>query len=339
MKSREKRRQRIRRLSDQGFEALDSHDLGRAIKIGKRLRKKRYSAAFEILGLAYEKQGKRRKAISILEEGVEKAPVVWLLWELLGNYYSDSGKYKKALRAYQSALNCPSVDEAFVGYNIAIVLGRRNRPADALEYVNRVLTFEIDNVTLEISARATKVSLLSELARHEEANALADEILEQQANYQARAEDTNALSVVETQLAEVLWKGKNDKPAALKFLWRAISHDKSNEEAAHHIRHLRNEKSQESKLFYVLVEGVWHEPLDGLDNPGFYASYHVVADGESEAMKFLKKFEPPPVRRSLIMHECEQLNDWPDKPKGVYKTFPYGFFSQDEDENDANHDN
>lgn len=92
-----------------------------------------------------------------------------------------------------------------------------------------------------------------------------------------------------------------------------------------------------AKYFRILVEGTWHKSLDGLSNLGFFTSYHVVADDAAEAMKFLKRFEPPPVRRSLVMHECEQLDDWPDEPKGVYKTFAYQFFRRGED--DANHDN
>lgn len=204
----EKHRQRVQKLNDKGFECLNAHDFDKAIKIGKHLRKLHYSSAFEILGLAYAKQGKLQKAIAILEEGVEKAPAVWLLWQLLGNYYSDSGKHKKALRAYQSALNCPSADESSVEYNIAIVLQRRNRFDDALQYVDRALNRKVDSAILELSARATKISLLNTMNQHEQANALADEILERKSDYEARAEGADALSVVQTQFAEIPGKGK-----------------------------------------------------------------------------------------------------------------------------------
>ncbi len=201
-----------------------------------------------------------------------------------------------------------------------------------------MLSRELDNVKLELTALALKVSLLSELARHEEARELADEVLERETSYKERAEDAAEMSVVQTQLADILWKGKQDKPTALKYLWRAISNDKWNQQAIDAIRYVRNGKSQRAKYFRVLLEGVWNELDDDIPNPGFIISYDVIADDAAEAMKFLKRFEPPPLRRSLIMRECEPLADWPDEPKGVYKTFPYHIFPRDNEE-DGNHDN
>ncbi|MDB6037312.1 MAG: hypothetical protein JWM99_1153, partial [Verrucomicrobiales bacterium] len=95
-----------RRTSDimqKGFAFLQERRYADALKIGQDLKKLRHSSAFEILALAYLRSNKLSKAIKVLEEGVAKAGRVWLLWELLGNCYSDAGRFVKAEKAYVEA--------------------------------------------------------------------------------------------------------------------------------------------------------------------------------------------------------------------------------------------
>jgi tetratricopeptide (TPR) repeat protein len=76
------------------------------LRIGYRLTGLNHSSGYEILALAYAGLKMPNKAISTLEEGVRLAPSVWLLWELLGNQYSDQGGYRDAQRCYSESVAC-----------------------------------------------------------------------------------------------------------------------------------------------------------------------------------------------------------------------------------------
>src|SRR5437867_3873200 len=97
--------QRVSSLMRRGFSLLRAHRYGDALEAGRKLKRLRHSSAFEIMALAHLRLGVLGKAIAILEEGVRKAGRVWLLWELLGNCYSDAERYDAAENAYQEALS------------------------------------------------------------------------------------------------------------------------------------------------------------------------------------------------------------------------------------------
>src|SRR5688572_5527241 len=116
--------QRATALMQKGFSFLDAHRYEDALKVGENLKKLRHSSAFEILALAYLRTGKLSKAIAILEEGVIRANRVWVLWELLGNCYSDGGRYSKAEKAYAEALRRENCDDDVIHLNRAIAFNR-----------------------------------------------------------------------------------------------------------------------------------------------------------------------------------------------------------------------
>jgi tetratricopeptide (TPR) repeat protein len=93
-------------------EALESGDDRAALTAGKRLVELRHVYGFEVLARAYWLREEKTKAIAALVEGVEKAPQVWPLWELLGDYRSDVGDVKRAREAYEQVLASPNADSA-----------------------------------------------------------------------------------------------------------------------------------------------------------------------------------------------------------------------------------
>src|SRR6185295_8730093 len=97
--------QPVESLMQKGFALLDAHQYKEALEMGRQLQRMRHSSAFEIMALAYLGLDQLPKAIATLEEGVRAAERVWLLWELLGNCYSDEGRYDAAEKAYQTALS------------------------------------------------------------------------------------------------------------------------------------------------------------------------------------------------------------------------------------------
>src|SRR5215475_5566062 len=102
--------QRVSSLMEKGFSYLRLNRISDALATGRKLKRLRHSSAFEIIALAHLRLGAVRKAIAVLEEGVIKAGRVWLLWELLGNCYSDAGRYKAAEAAYKQALSKDKCD-------------------------------------------------------------------------------------------------------------------------------------------------------------------------------------------------------------------------------------
>lgn len=312
------------RLMAEAFDALDEHDLRRALKLGHKLKKMRHSSAFEIIALAYAAEDKLDDAIEILEEGVQKAPQVWLLWQLLGNYYSDRGSYGKSLECYRRALECPQVDVDSIHLNTAITLGREGKYEQALAEMQQATAKEIER-----RAKSQTMYLLNCTGRYAECIALGEEAI---ASADRGDEGDGDLASMHARLAQAVWKLRQDRGAALDYAWRAIALDKSEETAAWVIRDAANELSPSSRYLSILVCGRWPEPFEGeTEAPGFFASYQVVAETPEEAMTFIRRFEPEDVRETLIIEECEEGESAPDQPKGVYEApRGYSFFPWEE---------
>jgi len=94
--------QRTLELMRKGFALVGEGRYADALQIGRKLKRLGHFSAFEIMALAHLGLDELPKAIATLEEGVAKAGRV--LWELLGNCYSDAGSFKKADQAYTRAL-------------------------------------------------------------------------------------------------------------------------------------------------------------------------------------------------------------------------------------------
>ena len=144
---------KVQKLMEDAYELLDSYSCDEAVKIGLKLLKLGYSGAYEILALAYYRTGERQRAMETLNEGLKKAPDVWLLWQLIGNIYSDDGKYVEAHEAFARSLTCPGVDESWVRYNQAVALSRQERYLESLAQCLQVSNFELelDCITLTVS--------------------------------------------------------------------------------------------------------------------------------------------------------------------------------------------
>ena len=112
------------------FDLLDRNNAPEALKIGRQLENERFSGGFEIQALALADLHRRSDAIEVLERGVATVPDIWLLWQLLGNYRSDSGDIEGAISAYLRAYTA-DCDAVSVAYNHANALARAERWAEA----------------------------------------------------------------------------------------------------------------------------------------------------------------------------------------------------------------
>ncbi len=313
------------RLMRDGYDALNRNEHARALKIGRRLRRLHHSSGFEIIALAWLAQDKPAKAITVLEEGVQKAPLVWLLWQLLANCYSDEERFGEAHVCYERALTCPGVDCDSVHLNVSIALTREGRFDEALPAVDG-----IKGEALQPAATAQKLLLLNKLGRN--AEALAVGTLVQEGTW--RETDASSLAGCLAQLGVAHWKGRRDRDAASRHAWRAIEIEKRQETAAWLVREIMDKRSKTAQYLRVIVCGRWHEPIEGEDDPpGFFVNYDVVADDEREALEFIRPFEPVPVRESLTVDDVSILEDAPDQRKGVYRVLTgYLFFPWESEE-------
>ncbi len=324
------RRSQAENLMDEGYKAIKNDDSCKAIAIGKRLTTLRHSSGFEILALAYAAQGKRGLARRTLERGVSKAPSVWLLWNLLGNYYSDSLRYSDALRAYQHALRCPKNDASFIHLNRAVVFDRQGKRSQALRVLDKVT-----NPSLELAATVFRVKLLNARGRFRQAILIATRTIKRPptqdswtTDWRTSGRDRPAhLAELHARLGEALWKQTGRKRKALNFAWEAIELDRSCSHALWLIREIENKKSPQAVYYRVLVQGVWPWRIPNHKTcAGFFAKFDVVADDVTEATQFLIRFLPVKARKSAVIEECRLVERRPNGPKGVYSTTGFILF-------------
>lgn len=324
-------------LMDRAYEYLDSYDLENAITLGRKLVEMRYSGGYEILGLAYAQDDKLDEAIEVLEEGVRDFSNVWLLWQQLGNYYSDREYYEKALDAYRQSLECDHVRTSFVHLNIAVCLSRQGKFNES----NAELLF-VDEEEMFAARDSVRMGNYVALKRWDDILAAAPDIVarleEMERNIEEHYEYENLvrdLSAVYARWAVALLKGKKDRDASREALMKSLQRDKLNELALAVLRELDGGRvTKKDRLYRLMVQGTWNEPFEGEDTiPGFFTTYWVVAESEQEALEFARQIEPPEVAGSLVLEEFEEedVEQWQEY-KGVYSRSPYAFFSDDEDD-------
>ena len=115
------------RMMAEASQHIDSENPKAALNIGKQLEKLKFIGAFETQALAYAAMGEKKNAIKILEKGIKITRDVWILWQLLGNYYSDEGKFDKSKNCYENGLITKDPDRVSLLYNYAYMLERSGK--------------------------------------------------------------------------------------------------------------------------------------------------------------------------------------------------------------------
>lgn len=313
---------------ERGFEQIQNYEYSNAVRTGKRLVKLRHTSGFEILGLAYAALDKPKKAIRILEKGLKTAADVWLLWQLLGNYYSDAQRYDEALTAYERAANCRNCDVKSLRLNRALVLSRQNRNPEALLLLRKNRGLRL----VDFRTRSLEALLLHEMGKNARALRIAET-----AFHRLRQKDEEFLwrnneetALIFSQLGKVFWESGPQKQRAIECVQQSLDFNRSEKNALTLLRNINALYSPKSKYFRLLVEGEWFEPLENakgkLMSAGFMASYDVVAENREEALSLLSELEPEQVRASLKINESEVLEKRPQDPKGVYRMTGRGFY-------------
>jgi tetratricopeptide (TPR) repeat protein len=315
-----RKKQSIEQLIRKGFDLLEIDDFEAAIKVGKQIQAMRHTSAFEILALAHAGLGDTRRALEVLEEGVQRGPTVWLLWQLLGNYRSDLGFYDAAHEAYESALKCPRVNTSSVHLNAGIALSREKRFDEAL---SRFALVEDDE--LQPRVQAQRLHILNERRAYEETIRLGEQLLAEMKT----VVEAEVRSAIKASVGHAYWFGRTDRERALELAQEALTDDCMSQDALWLIREVDGQVSPTAKHYRLLVEGISQERDEHQNELGFFVTYDVVADSVEEALDYVRRVESNDVRRTLIVDESEEIETRPTQPKGVYARTGRVLFSRE----------
>jgi len=286
-----RRQRRAVRLYNGGHEALGSYDFESALKIGRELRKLRYSGAYEIEGLAFIGLDRHEDAVRVLREGLALAPAAWPNWLLLGSCLSDLERYSEALVAYDRAYACDGADRPAVDLNRAIVAVRQKDYAAALRLLDGL---QCENREMELRAIVHRVDALRGAGREAEAEELATRTLTNE------SEGGDDIGSIACNLGEMrLARGEDVRTFAIDF-WRRTRHAP----LLALIRDARPMRSDRAHYFRLLLHGT-----------RFYQSVDVVADSPEEALTFVTELEP----EHVVIDEATAIEPRPHDRKGVYR--------------------
>ena len=308
-------------LMRKGFACLDEYRYANALKIGRKLKRLRHSSAFEILALAYWRLDKLPMAIKVLEEGVTKAGHVWILWELLGNCYSDAGIFAKSERAYQKALKLETCDQDVVHLNRAIAFNRAGKHAEAKSALELVQSPQLrrqrDACRIRTALALGDVRFARRLALP-----LSKCRLTRTDTFDRKSESEILLSC-----ALALKCHPDTKGRALRLAYLAADEQPNNAEALALIREIQLRKASCLVLFRLLVHGVWSGTIGNSSvPPGFFRTLEVAAASQSAALRDAKRFFPMSVRKSLAIEEAIRRDGSSLSLTGVYYLSGYAFY-------------
>lgn len=307
----------------EGYGALESGEFERAVSIADRLEAMRHSSGFEIGARAQWGLNNQKEAIDILCRGTGKVPQLSILWHYLGCYQSDAGDLEEALKSLNRALQCADADRAVELFNIAIVLQRQHRYADALRALESLAPDEEEPPTSK--RLGLRAELLLALDRTAEAVDCLARALDS-----PRGDDVERARLMATRSSLRLRTG--ERGGAIADALAAIELNSTCDSAAWALRCAEDQRSNRSQYIRVLVEGIWYESIEAeFSSEGFHTSFDVIADDLGEAMGFIRRFVPSQSRATLRIDQHEYLEDRPDEPKGVVRATAYYIFPREED--------
>ena len=316
----------------EALEALDSGKPKAALRIAKKLEGMKYSGSFEIQARAYADLGKPSKAIDVLREGTNKCPGVWLLWQLLGNYLSDAGRFEEAFEAYEKGLGTDEPYSESLNVNYAIALLRSGQAIQATERIRPILeasSFQELEGSLRARILAVELEALRALGKCDAAVARFEAIGDKKFGDDAGVE----LSMLWSEYARSLFElGRHHD--AERAAVRSVRLHVQDKEALWCLREIRRTPvSSQTNNYHLIVEGDWSNPSEKTDEKptGFFASYSVCADSEEEAFSFVTELQPDEVT-NLRIAEAKVANTVTE-PKGVYSASGYAFYSAEGEEN------
>jgi tetratricopeptide (TPR) repeat protein len=311
---------RIERLIKAGFASLTRGDFQTSLRIGKQLKSLRHSSAFEILALAYLRQGKLDRAIAYLEDGVSKAPLARILWELLGNCYSDKGRFVDAERIYLSALKMDKRRRDTIHLNRGIAFGRAGNFGKALNALKLV-----KSPRLQRRADAFRIRVALSTGKLHHARAIANRLARVSSGARECYDAANEAEVWLT-CALALQTDPRTKRKALRFAHKAGMIRPESDEILRTVREICGERAAGMKYHRLILEGTLQ--CDGSEKAasGFFRTVGVLAKNAEDALRKTKPYFCGSVQKTLSIAEVNVLEGVQVDLGGVYYLSDYMCF-------------
>lgn len=106
-----------------GLQALEGGDPPKLLGYAEELIQRQHWGGFELMGRCCLMIGNLPGAIEILQQGCELCPKTAVLWSLLGEAYSNSGRFEEALDAFHHYRQEGQEEETAL-FNLAVIYGR-----------------------------------------------------------------------------------------------------------------------------------------------------------------------------------------------------------------------
>jgi tetratricopeptide (TPR) repeat protein len=313
---------RTQRLWKKAAAALEARNFDDALSLGQQLETEKYSGAFDIAAQAYAGLGRMNEAISTLERGLIVAPLVWLNWELLGNYRSDAGLFEDAGRAYAEALKCDNVWSESIFLNQAVLALRRGRPEEASALIDRIKSPE-----LELRAADIKTSALLHKGDCAGVVALCNDLRSRRKLLEANNE---YLASILANQARAMVRLGSEVSEARKLLLEALATTPDSGKALQCLREIEGASSARANTYGVTLSFVL-DPGEQrkLGALGYLRSGQAIADTPEEAVLYFTDLEgspTPSLKGPADTHLIEASNG---AIKGVILRSPRLFYTSE----------
>lgn len=300
---------------DRGVEHLRRHEWAEAAEIGRALVKQGDLKGHELLASALQESGDPESAAAGLESAVQAFPESRRLWVMMGNFRSDQGDYAASHEAFETALRCPEeeLDDGFIWLNMAVLLIRERRFVEAHQALDRIDETADEQTRLRV--HEVRFRIWNAEGRYDEVLAVGEALMETVDG----ESDHAAVGWILLHIAEALTAGPGDVETARHTAVAGLQWSTEPQTGLLEIvRRIDDLRSEEARLFRIMVEGKLSEPNEHGEELGYFGVYQVAAESAVQALEMIRELEHESLRASLRMNEVETLDEHWVGLLGVY---------------------
>lgn len=305
-------------LFDLGRELFEDRYHEAAIVVGEQLLSRSYSGGFELKALGLAAMRDYATAVEVLTKGVEVAPKVWRLWDLLGLYQGELDALEEARASFRQALELPSADTSSISLHWATVETNFGNFAEA-----HALAEQVTDLEDELDRQLLRLRIHWSEGKLEEAYAIGKELL-----MRDEGENPSWRALAAATLGQVcLQLGKREE--ALALAREASRLDDADDTVLWLVREMGGRIARGTPTMYHLML-VGTEERDG-EELSFFQRYDVTANSEEEALALVQEYLELSGNEALTVDSIEAGYQWEETMAGVYRVNARCYFVEDDE--------